>query len=66
MFIYISAGELFVNGQRLRQEDHARLDLERTPHGNNFRFSCRIRPDRYTCKHWKYNKAKEKRQLNEP
>ena len=32
MFIYISAGELFVNGQRLRQEDQARLDLERTLH----------------------------------
>lgn len=30
VFIYISAGELFVNGQRLRQGDQALLDLERT------------------------------------
>lgn len=32
VFIYASAGELFVNGQRLRQGDQARLDLERTLH----------------------------------
>ena len=32
MCSYISTGELFVNGQRLRQGDQARLDLERTLH----------------------------------
>ena len=32
VFIYLSAGELFVNGQRLRQGDQARIELERTLH----------------------------------
>jgi quercetin 2,3-dioxygenase len=32
VFIYLSAGELFVNGQKLRQGDQARIELERTLH----------------------------------
>jgi redox-sensitive bicupin YhaK (pirin superfamily) len=32
VFIYLSAGELFVNGQRLGQGDQARIELEKTLH----------------------------------
>jgi redox-sensitive bicupin YhaK (pirin superfamily) len=32
ILIYLSAGELFVNGQRLGQGDQARIELERTLH----------------------------------
>lgn len=32
VFIYLSSGELFVNGQRLGQGDQARIELERTLH----------------------------------
>jgi redox-sensitive bicupin YhaK (pirin superfamily) len=31
-FIYLSAGELFVNGQKLRQGDQTRIELESTLH----------------------------------
>lgn len=32
VFIYVSSGELFVNGNRLKSGDQARIDLEKTLH----------------------------------
>ena len=68
VFIYVSAGELFVNGQRLRQGDQARLDLERTLHMEtaSSAFPAEFILIDIPANSGSVNKAKEKRQLNEP
>jgi redox-sensitive bicupin YhaK (pirin superfamily) len=55
IFVYVTTGELRINGQNLREEDQARIDLESVIRTEAIKPSSLILIDVPSCKGWGYS-----------
>ena len=55
VFVYVTTGELKINGQQLREKDQARIDLEDNIHIEAIKSASFILIDVPSCKGWGYS-----------